>query len=61
MEKKFSAVINEHSGTYVVVLNCWTINEEGQRVTVDSKTLSNIANYPSALVAANEFYNKNKD
>jgi hypothetical protein len=61
MENKFSTVINEQNGTYVVVLNCWTINEEGQRVTVDSKTLSNIADYPSALVAATEFYNKNKD
>ena len=61
MEKNFSTVINKVGETYVAVLNCWTINEEGQRVTVDSKTLSNIADYPSALVAATEFYNKNKD
>lgn len=61
MEKKFSTVINQVGAAYVAVLNCWTINEEGQRVVVDNKTLNNLADYPSALAAATEFYNQNKD
>jgi len=61
MEKKFSTVINQVGSAYVAVLNCWTINDEGHRVPVDNKTLNNLADYPSALAAANEFYNKNKD
>jgi hypothetical protein len=61
MEKKFSTVITEQMGTYVVVLNCWTINEEGQRVTVDSKQFTGLPDNGVALEKAVEFYNKNKD
>ena len=61
MEKKFSTVINQVGSAYVVILNCWTINEEDERVPVDNKTISNLADYPSALATATEFYNKNKD
>jgi hypothetical protein len=61
MEKKFSTVITEQKGTYVAVLNCWTINEEGQRVTVDSKQFTGLHNNEAALEKAVEFYNKNKD
>jgi hypothetical protein len=61
MEKKFSTAINEQKGTYVVVLNCWTVNEEGQRVTVDFKQYAGLPDNGSALEKADEFYLKNKD
>ena len=48
-------------GTYVAVLNCWTINEEGQRVTIDSKQFTNLPDNGAALDKAVEFYDKNKD
>jgi hypothetical protein len=59
--KNFSTVITEQMGTYVAVLNCWTINEEGQRVTVDSKQFTGLPNNGAALDKAVEFYNQNKD
>jgi hypothetical protein len=59
--KNFSTVITEQMGTYVAVLNCWTINEEGQRVTVDSKQFTGLPNNGAALEKAVEFYDKNKD
>ncbi len=59
--KNFSTVITEQMGTYVAVLNCWTINEEGQRVTVDSKQFTGLPDNEAALDKAVEFYNQNRD
>jgi hypothetical protein len=59
MEKKFSIVINSQSNGYVAVLRCFVINDEGQQVTFDSKTLAELASVDDAIIAANDFVNKN--
>ena len=61
MEKKFSIVINSQANGYVAVLRCFGINEEGQQVTIDSKTLTVLASAEAAMVAAQEFITKNQD
>jgi hypothetical protein len=54
MEKKFSAVINEQGGIYVVLLNCWTV-QDGQRVTI-AEAVHSCADFPAAQAKASEFY-----
>jgi hypothetical protein len=54
MEKKFSAVINEQGGSYVVLLNCWTI-VDGQRVTI-AEAVHSCVDFPAAQAKATEFY-----
>ena len=61
MEKKFSIVINSQANGYVSVLRCFGINEEGQQVLIDSKTLTGLASAEAAMVAAQEFITKNQD
>ena len=61
MEKKFSIVINSQANGYVAVLRCFGINEEGQQVSIDSKTLTGLASVEVAMVAAQEFITKNQD
>lgn len=42
MENKYSFVINNSGvNTYTLVMSCFNINEEGQRVNVKSETLLN--------------------
>lgn len=61
MEKKFSIVINSQANGYVAVLMCFGINEEGQQVTIDSKTLTGIVSVEAAMTAVNDFVNKNTE
>jgi hypothetical protein len=61
MEKKFSIVINSQANGYVAVFRCFGIDEEGQQVTIDSKTLTGLASVEAAMVAAQEFITKNQD
>jgi len=61
MERKFSTVINSQGNGYVAVLNCWEVDEEGNRVGVDSMSYANLPDYTSAIAKAVEFYDKNKD
>ena len=61
MEKKFSIVINSQANGYVAVLRCFGINEEGQQVTIDSKTLTGLASVEAAMQAANDFVVKNTE
>jgi hypothetical protein len=59
--RKFSTVINSLGNGYVAVLNCWEIDEEGNRVEVDSKSFTQLPDYPSAIAKAVEFYDVNKN
>jgi hypothetical protein len=59
--RKFSTVINSQGNGYVAVLNCWEIDEEGNRVEVDAKSFTNLPDYPSTIAKTVEFYDKNKD
>jgi hypothetical protein len=54
MEKKFSAVINEQSGAYVVLLNCWTVTD-GQRITI-AEAVHSCVDFPAAQAKATDFY-----
>ena len=36
MEKKYSIVINEIDGEYVVVFKSWQLDEEGNKVNVEN-------------------------
>ena len=54
MEKKFSAVINEQSGQYVVLLNCWHV-VDGVRVNI-AEAVYSCADFPAAQAKVDEFY-----
>jgi hypothetical protein len=44
MEKKYSIVINNISGNiYAVVINSFDIDEEGNRVNVETEILNNLS------------------
>ena len=56
MEKKFSIAISAQTNGYAVVLNCYTINDEGHRVVIaDSVVMA--ANIETAMTAAQTFIN----
>lgn len=61
MEKKFSIVINSQGNSYVAILRCFSINEEGQQVTIDRKTLTGLASVEAAIQESQEFITKNQD
>jgi hypothetical protein len=61
MEKKFNIVINSQSNGYVAVLRCFGIDEEGQQVTIDSKTLTSLESVEAAMQAAQDFVAKNQN
>lgn len=58
MEKKFSVAISAQTNGYAVVINCYTINDEGHRVVVaDSVVMA--ADIEAAMTAAQTFINSN--
>ena len=54
MEKKFSAVINEQNGIYVVLLNCWQV-VDGARINI-AEAVYSCADFPAAQLKVDEFY-----
>ena len=59
--RKFSTVINSQGNGYVAVLNCWEVDDEGNRTGVDAKSFTDLPDYSAAIAKAVEFYDKNKD
>lgn len=59
MEKKFSIVIGPTSDAYAVVLRCYTINEEGEQVTV-AQSVTTEADIDAAISLIEAFIQSNK-
>lgn len=59
MEKKFSIVISPTSDAYAVVLRCYTINEEGEQVTV-AQSVTTEADIDAAINLTEAFIQSNK-
>lgn len=58
---KFSVVISHiNQDQYAVVLKAWTLNEEGQRVDVDSLTKAGV-DISTAHQLATDFVDKNSE
>lgn len=59
MEKKFSIVISPASEAYAVVLRCYTINEDGEQVTV-AQSVTTEADVDAAMSLTEAFIQANK-
>lgn len=59
MENKFSIVISPASDAYAVVLRCYTINEEGEQVTV-AQSVTTEADIDAAITITEAFIQSNK-
>ena len=59
MENKFSIVISPTSESYAVVLRCYTINEEGEQVTV-AQSVTTEADIDAAMSLTEAFIQSNK-
>lgn len=59
MEKKFSIVISPTTDAYAVVLRCYTINDEGEQVTV-AQSVTTEADIDAAMSLTQAFIQSNK-
>ena len=59
MENKFSIVISPTSDAYAVVLRCYTINDEGEQVTV-AQSVTTVADVDAAMTLTEAFIQANK-
>lgn len=59
MEKKFSIVISPTTDAYAVVLRCYTVNDEGEQVTV-AQEVTSVADITDAVGLTKAFIQANK-
>jgi len=59
MENKISIVISPTSDAYAVVLRCYTINDEGEQVTV-AQSVTTVADVDAAMSLTEAFIQANK-
>ena len=59
MENNFSIVISPTSDAYAVVLRCYTINDEGEQVTV-AQSVTTVADVDAAMSLTEAFIQANK-
>jgi len=59
MENKISIEISPTSDAYAVVLRCYTINDEGEQVTV-AQSVTTVADVDAAMSLTEAFIQANK-